>query len=58
MDRDGLDAHFVAGAMDAQRDFAAVGDQQFLDRHRSGLADDDERLVELDRLGVADQDLA
>ena len=27
MDRDGLDAHFVAGAVDAQRDLAAVGDQ-------------------------------
>ena len=51
MDRDGLDAHLVAGAVDAQRDLAAVGDQQLLDRHR-GLADDDERLVELDRLGV------
>jgi hypothetical protein len=28
MDRDRLDAHFVAGAVDAQRDLAAVGDQQ------------------------------
>ena len=34
MDRDRLDAHFVAGAMDAQRDLAAIGDQQLLDRHR------------------------
>ena len=27
------DAHFVARTMNPQRDFAAVGDQQFLDRH-------------------------
>jgi hypothetical protein len=27
MHRDRLDAHFVAGAVDAQRDLAAVGDQ-------------------------------
>ena len=26
MDRDGGDAHFVAGAVDAQRNLAAVGD--------------------------------
>ena len=57
MDRDGLDAHFVAGAVDAQRDLAAIGDQQLLDCH-GVLLDDDERLVELDRLGVGDEDLA
>ena len=34
MDGDRLDAHLVAGAVDAQRDLAAVGDQQLLDRHR------------------------
>ena len=33
MDRDRLDAHLMAGAMDAQRNLAAVGDQQFLDGH-------------------------
>jgi hypothetical protein len=27
MDRDRLDAQFVAGAMDAQRNLAAVGDE-------------------------------
>ena len=57
MHRDRLDAHLVAGAVDAQRDLAAVGDQQFLDRHGTSLLDDDQRLVELDRLGVLDQDL-
>ncbi len=30
---DGADAHFMAGAMDPQRDFAAVGDEQLLDFH-------------------------
>ena len=30
MDRDGADAHFVAGAVDPERDLAAVGDQQLL----------------------------
>ena len=29
MHRHGLDAHFAAGALDAQGDFAAVGDQDF-----------------------------
>ena len=29
VDDDGLDAHFTAGALDAQRDFAAVGDKEF-----------------------------
>ena len=29
MDHDGLDAERAAGALDAQRDFAAVGDQDF-----------------------------
>src|SRR6185369_14033499 len=33
MDRDGADAHFVTGAMDPERDLAAVGDQQLLDFH-------------------------
>jgi hypothetical protein len=34
MDRDRLDAHFVAGTMDSERDLAAVGDQQLLDLHQ------------------------
>jgi hypothetical protein len=31
----GLDAHFAAGALDAQRDFAAIGNEDFF-KH-SGL---------------------
>jgi hypothetical protein len=37
VDRNRLDAHFVACAVDAECDLAAVGDQQFLDLHQSGL---------------------
>ena len=51
MDRDGLDAQLMAGAMDTQRNFAAVGDQELLNGH--GLADNHQRLVELDGLAVA-----
>ena len=56
MDRDRLDAHFVAGAVDAERDLAAIGDQDLLDRHQA-YSTIDQRLVELDRLAVLDQDL-
>ena len=31
MHRDGLDPHLVAGAVDAQRDLAAIGDQHLLE---------------------------
>jgi hypothetical protein len=57
MDRHRLDAHFLGCAMDAQRDFAAVGDQQALDGHGvfRPLRDHDERLVEFDRLRVLDE---
>ena len=34
MDRDGLDAHLVAGAVDSERDLAAIGDQQLFDGHQ------------------------
>ena len=34
MNRDRLDAHLVAGAVDPQRDLAAIGNQKLLDRHR------------------------
>jgi hypothetical protein len=34
MDRDGADAHFVAGAVDAKRDLAAIGDEDLPDGHR------------------------
>lgn len=33
MHRHRLDAHFMAGAMDAERDFAPVRDQQLFDGH-------------------------
>ena len=56
MHRDRLDAHLVAGAVDAQRDLAAVGDQELRDRHAAHSMTI-ERLVELDRLAVLDQDL-
>ena len=55
MDRDRLDPELVAGAVDAERDLAAVGDQQFLD-WSCVLTDHHQRLVELDRLGVGDED--
>jgi len=35
MDRDRLDSHFVAGAVNPKRDLAAVRDQELLDRHVS-----------------------
>jgi hypothetical protein len=34
---DGLDAHFVAGAVNAERDLAAVGDEQLVDFHIAAL---------------------
>ena len=37
MDRDGLDAHLLAGAVDAERDLAAVGDQDLLEHGRLSL---------------------
>ena len=33
VDCDRLDAHLVAGAVDSERDLAAVGDQQLVDLH-------------------------
>ncbi len=57
MDRDRLDAHFVAGAVDAERDLAAIGNEDLPDRHQAVLFDDRQRLLVLDRLGVLDEDL-
>ena len=34
MDGDGLDPDLVAGAVDSERDLAAVGDQELLDLHQ------------------------
>jgi hypothetical protein len=53
MDRDRLDAHFVAGAVDSKRDSPRLAISSFLDRH--GLGEQDQRLVELDRLAILDQ---
>ena len=54
MDRDRLDPHFVAGAVDAERDLAAIGDEDLFDRHYSMIASG---CSILDRLGVLDEDL-
>jgi hypothetical protein len=37
MHGDRLDAHFAAGALDAQRDLAAIGDQDLLEHGHAGL---------------------
>jgi hypothetical protein len=37
MDCHGLDAQFLAGAQDAQGNFAAVGDQDFLEHAKVSL---------------------
>ena len=55
MDRDGGDAHLLAGAEDAKGDFAAIGDEDFLKHHRP--IDDGEGLAEFDGLAVVDADL-
>ena len=50
---DGLDAQFFAGAQDAQRYFAAVGDDEFFEH---GLFDDEQGLAELNRIAVLRHD--
>jgi hypothetical protein len=50
MDGDGLDAELPAGAQDAKRDLAAVGDDDLVEH--SALLDGEEGLAELDRLAV------
>ncbi len=72
MHGDGLDAHFAAGALDAQRDLAAIGNENLFKHdgrlRRSGcaglafeyghvdLTDDEQRLAELDCLAVLHED--
>ena len=60
MHRDRGDADFLAGALDPERDLAAVGDQDLVEHRSSRLSrtlfDDRQRLAELDRLAVADED--
>ena len=57
MDGHGGDAQLLAGAQDAQRNLAAVGDQDFVE-HGSASFDDHQRLAVFDRLAVLDQDRA
>ena len=52
---DGLDAELAAGAQDAQRDLAAVGDDDLFEHRAASLLDDEQRLAELDRIAVLDQ---
>ena len=54
MDGDRLDAELAAGAQHAQRDLAAIGDEDFVE-HR--LLDHHQRFAILDRLAVLDEDL-
>src|ERR1700744_3092633 len=39
MDRDGGDSHLLAGAVDAERDLAAIGDEDFLE-HQARISSD------------------
>ena len=55
MDRDGGDAELLGGAQHAQRDLAAVGDQDLVE-HASRSLDHDQGLAVFDRLAVLDQD--
>ncbi|MPM38347.1 hypothetical protein SDC9_84976 [bioreactor metagenome] len=62
IDRHGFDAQLAAGADHAQRDFTAVGDQNFVEKcHRKipgvGLFDHKKRLAEFDRAAVFHQDV-
>ena len=50
---DRLDAELAAGAQDAQRDLAAVGDDDFVEH--GALFDDEQGLAELDRFAVLRQ---
>ena len=63
MDDDGLDAELAARALDAQRDLAAIGDQDLVEQLVGAAAppcglllDHEQRLAELDRLAVFDED--
>ena len=48
MHGDGGNPHLAAGALDAKRDFSAIGDQDFAE-HRRVSVDDHEEFAELHR---------
>jgi len=52
MDHHGGDAHFLAGADDAKRDFTAIGDQDFF---KHALAENQKCLAEFDGRTVSTQ---
>ena len=58
IDHDGLDIHFSAGPLNAQRNLAPVGDQDFFEHGgtRKGLLNDEQGLTILNRLTVVTQD--
>ncbi len=49
MHGDGLDAELAAGAQDAERDLAAIGDDDFVEHGLRDLFDDEQRLAEFHR---------
>src|SRR5919112_1550229 len=58
MDRDRLYAHLAAGAVDAEGDFASVGDQNLFEQWDGPLFESHEYFAELDRLSILDENLA
>ena len=54
MDGDSGDAQLLGGAQDPQGDFAAIGDQDFVE-HRGSVFDHEQRLAIFHRLAVLDQ---
>ena len=57
MHRDGADAHLAAGAVDAQRDLAAIGDEHLLEHLGARYSSTMSAWPILDRRAVGDQDL-
>ena len=54
--RDGRDAQLAAGALDAKRDLAAVGDEDLLEQGDAHSFQDHQHFAVLDRRAVGDQD--
>ena len=57
MDSYGLDTHFFTGADNAQCDFAAVGDEYFIEQGRLAWANFQKWLVVFDWLSIIDEEL-